>query len=168
MSVDSIQKSLHDFVIGKYKKYLPKDGEMHSLYQNGWFEDIYAFQIQYLNCVFNIQVFAHIDIFDWSSNMESSYGIVAQLGFRIPYKKEVWKENQMQTSMFTIAPDDVWDMLTFTYKGCQGVNASNGCVLLNDKAGLIIEQFLADVSANLNQGMYRQLIAAYNGVGVFF
>ena len=48
MDLLSAQKNTHDYVVYSFKKYWPAGGRSETLYQSGWFEEMYTFAHCYL------------------------------------------------------------------------------------------------------------------------
>lgn len=166
MSLQTFQKSIHDYVCLSYEKYFPKKGKSETLYQSGWFEEMYTFNRTICGENIPIQIYIHVDLFEHGidSSGKQLYIITSQMGFRVPYVKSIWEEEQLQPTSFTIKPDDVYlNCLNFSYNGCYENKAENGIIPLANNIGLTIEQFCADTMANLS-GMYQFLIGKYNGL----
>ena len=166
MDLLSAQKNTHDYVVYSFKKYLPAGGRSETLYQSGWFEEMYTFNRNIYGKSIPIQVYVHMDLFEHGFNAagEQLLSIIGQMGFRVPYKKEIWEDEKIQPLSFEIKPDDVYlDCLNFSYKGSHGNTAENGLIAFRQNTGLTIGQFCADTMANLN-GMYQYIIGKYNGL----
>lgn len=167
MSLQTLQKDIFAFVVCTYKKYFPIGGESETMYQDGWFEEIYTFEKNILGKNIPIQVYVHIDIWDHGVDSQGNqlYVILGRLGFRVPYKRTIWEKKRLMVESFTIEPDiQDSDLLNFAYNGSHGNVGNKGVISFTGNIGITIEQFAADVVANLD-GMYQLLIAGYNGYG---
>lgn len=167
MSLQTFQKDIFDFVVCTYKKYFPNGGESETIFQEGWFEETYTFEKNILGKNIPIQVYTHIDIWDRGVDSQGNqlYAILGQMGFRVPYQRTIWEKKPREVVSFTIKPDAQYsDLLNFSYNGSHGNKANDGVIPFTGNIGITIEQFAADVVANLD-GMYQLLIADYNGYG---
>lgn len=165
MSLQTFQKGIHDYVVLSYQKYLPAGGKSETLYERGWFEELYTFNRLIFGKSIPVQVYIHVDLFEQgiSASGEQLYAITSKMGFLVPYKKSNW-EGEIRTMNFKVKPDAIYpNCLDFSYQGCHGNKAENDIIPLATNIGLTIEQFCADTMGGLN-GMYQFLIGKYNGL----
>lgn len=157
MSLENFQYRLHTSILEIFKSQFPGCYEPEVMYEKGWFEQDYYFNLNVFGHIVKVVVYVHIDVFDFNAKPDIArdlqYTVTRQMGFRSPYKKESWQRKQLTSTMlFDVNEDKTFNCINFVYKPQEGMS------LMQE-----IRQFAADVALNLS-GPYLLYIAQMNGL----
>lgn len=128
------------------KKYLPEIKPFDSYGDQGWFEQVYQYDLDVVGHIIELHIYVRVDFFEDGT-------LCGSMRFTCPYKKSAWEREKLSsTSLFNVKESFIErNKLAFLYKD----------VFHRSDYVMVLNQFAADLECNLS-GRYVIMIGRLN------